>query len=374
MKSSLKPTCTLTLAALLTFLPALYTHATPLKKVDSQLNYIDTHPSELNSDSKAPHPNSATIIDAVVALSMMGVTQTNSNNEDIHDNELKLSLKEASKDTHANAKDDVHANKKTRMLTQVPYSALGVLPTREHDSKFSYGEDTLQTVYVWHGRGGIKNQFAGNVVIFVHGGCWLNAYGYDHAKGFYYALAELGVGVYAMEYRRVGDEGGGWPGSLEDVINAVKASIEKIEAMGESRNIFVVGHSAGGHLGLLAAQQLSGSDIGASIKQVVGLAAITDMQRYAHGKNSCQTATPKFMGGMPEDKFNAYKMATPGVVDIQPSVILLQGNQDSIVPEHHAAMVGAKNRIVTNGGHFDWLHPESTSFDALLEVLGEHDK
>ena len=34
----------------------------------------------------------------------------------------------------------------------------------------------------------------------------------------------------------------------------------------------------------------------------------------------------------------------------------------------------AKNRIITNGGHFDWLHPDSSSFDALLEVLGEHDK
>ena len=51
----------------------------------------------------------------------------------------------------------------------------------------------------------------------------------------------------------------------------------------------------------------------------------------------------------------------------------MQGDADSIVPKLHATMADAKQKIITNGGHFDWLHPDSTSFDALLEVIGEHD-
>lgn len=386
MKSSIKASYPITLAVLAALLFAVNTQASSLPNegsvVNNNVTYDDTHASERhlasNAASRVPsndtHANSKFHADPQELLFTLGVTQTTPNYKDTHDNEQNLFPKNASDDTHANIDVNAHSNEIPRTLTQVPYSALGVLPTSEHDSQFSYGDDPLQTVYVWHGRGGDENEFAGDAVIFVHGGCWLNAYGYDHAKGFYHALAELGMGVYAMEYRRVGDEGGGWPGSLEDVTSAVKASIENIEATGDSGNIYLVGHSAGGHLGLLAAQQLSSSDVGTGIKQVIGLAAITNVQSYALGENSCQTATPQFMGGMPAENEREYQMATPDAAKIKPSVILMQGNEDSIVPEHHATMPGAKNRIITNGGHFDWLHPESTSFDALLEVMSQHDE
>ena len=368
-----KSICKTTLAVFCTFFPALYAHATPEQKSNSDVSYKDIHASQLYLGLNDTHPNPTSIIQSKAASSAVGVLLTSSSYKsykDTHDNELALSFNEASIDTHSKK----YTNTKPLGLTQVPYSALGVLPTREHDAQFSYGEDPLQTVYVWHGRARGQSELSGDAVIFVHGGCWLNAYGYDHAKGFYYALAELGVGVYAMEYRRVGDEGGGWPGSLNDVVNGMKASIKQIVATGDNRNIYVVGHSAGGHLGLLAAQQLSDSEQSRSIKRVIGLAAITNVHSYARGKNSCQAATQQFIGGMPSDKELEYQMATPVATAIQPPVILLQGTEDSIVPEHHATMPNAKNRIITNGGHFDWLHPDSSSFDALLEVLGEHDK
>ena len=362
MKFPIKAISPLTIAVLAVLFAAVDTQATSLQNesgvVNNNVIYNDTHANS-NFDRGAQQLSFT-----------MGVTQTTPNYQDTHVNKPKLVPKNASNDTHAKK----FASTKPRLLTQVPYSALGVLPTSEPDDQFSYGDDPLQAVYIWHGRGGDENEFAGDAVIFVHGGCWLNAYGFDHAKGFYHALAELGMGVYAMEYRRVGDEGGGWPGSLEDVIKAVRASIENIEATGGSGDIYLVGHSAGGHLGLLAAQALSESDVSKAIKKVVGLAAITNLQSYALGENSCQTATPQFMGGMPSDDKRAYKVATPNVADITPPVILLQGEEDSIVPKHHASVPGARNRIIKNGGHFDWLHPESTSFDALLEVLSHHDK
>ena len=295
--------------------------------------------------------------------------------EDTHTNEEK----KTSDNTHANS---AHANSEwsaiyPKKISQVPYSALGVLPTSEADEQFSYGDDLLQTIYTWHGRSSTNEMYADKALIFIHGGCWLNAYGYEHAKGMYHALAELGMGVYVTEYRRVGDEGGGWPGSLDDVTQAISTALKRIENEGRYTNIYIAGHSAGGHLALLAAQRLSSSSLNlsrANIKRIIGLAAITDIQSYAMGHNSCQSATAKFMNGTPEDVPTAYQRATPRPTHGSLPITLLQGDADSIVPARHAELSGTNQKIIKNGGHFDWLHPESTSFDALLEVISEHDE
>lgn len=295
--------------------------------------------------------------------------------EDTHAKSLKVN-RDNKEDTHIKSLDvnsEEKAAVKKEKLTQVPYAALGVLPMREHDEQFSYGAEALQRVYVWHGRDALDTSLSGKAMVFVHGGCWLNAYGYEHAKGLYSALANLGMGVYAIEYRRVGDEGGGWPGSLNDVVSAINTSLERITLQGDYSETFIAGHSAGGHLALLATQQMPQQLARYGVKQVVGLAAITDVRSYAHGTNSCQTATEAFMKTTPTENPDAYNNASPNATLIHTPVVLLQGDADSIVPVQHATMAGAEKRIINNGGHFDWLHPESTSFDALLEVISEHD-
>ena len=175
--------------------------------------------------------------------------------EDTHTNEEK----KTSDDTHANS---AHANSESsaidpKKISQLPYSALGVLPTSEADEQLSYGDDPLQTIYTWHGRSSTNEMYADKALIFIHGGCWLNAYGYEHAKGMYHALAELGMGVYVTEYRRVGDEGGGWPGSLDDVTQAISTALKRIENEGRYTNIYIAGHSAGGHFDWLHPESIS---------------------------------------------------------------------------------------------------------------------
>jgi len=342
----------------------------------------------VNSTYADTHDNNGTHYDESRSLS---------SNEDTHDDLTLSALHETqstvdgsddavSEDTHTNEEkktsDDTHANSESsaiypKKISQVPYSALGVLPTSEADEQFSYGDDPLQTIYTWHGRSSTNEKYADKALIFIHGGCWLNAYGYEHAKGMYHALAELGMGVYVTEYRRVGDEGGGWPGSLDDVTQAISTALKRIENEGRYTNIYIAGHSAGGHLALLAAQRLSSSSLNlsrANIKRIIGLAAITDIQSYAMGHNSCQSATAKFMNGTPEDVPTAYQRATPRPTHGSLPITLLQGDADSIVPARHAVLSGTNPKIIKNGGHFDWLHPESTSFDALLEVISEHDE
>lgn len=290
-----------------------------------------------------------------------------SSNEDNHDDLTLSALHEiqstvdgsddaVSEDTHTNEEkktsDNTHANSESsaiypKKISQVPYSALGVLPTSEADEQFSYGDDLLQTIYTWHGRSSTNEMYADKALIFIHGGCWLNAYGYEHAKGMYHALAELGMGVYVTEYRRVGDEGGGWPGSLDDVTQAISTALKRIENEGRYTNIYIAGHSAGGHLALLAAQRLSSSSLNlsrADIKRIIGLAAITDIQSYAKGHNSCQSATAKFMNGTPEDVPTAYQRATPRPTHGSLPITLLQGDADSIVPARHAVLSGTNQK------------------------------
>ena len=343
--------------------------------------YADTHDNNGThyDESRSLSSNEDTHDD--LTLSALHETQSTVDgsddavSEDTHTNEEK----KTSDDTHANS---AHANSESsaiypKKISQVPYSALGVLPTSEADEQFSYGDDLLQTIYTWHGRSSTNEMYADKALIFIHGGCWLNAYGYEHAKGMYHALAELGMGVYVTEYRRVGDEGGGWPGSLDDVTQAISTALKRIENEGRYTNIYIAGHSAGGHLALLAAQRLSSSSLNlsrANIKRIIGLAAITDIQSYAMGHNSCQSATAKFMNGTPEDVPTAYQRATPRPTHGSLPITLLQGDADSIVPARHAVLSGTNQKITKNGGHFDWLHPESTSFDALLEVISEHDE
>ncbi len=343
--------------------------------------YADTHDNNGThyEESRSLSSNEDTHDD--LTLSALHETQSTVDgsddavSEDTHTNEEK----KTSDDTHANS---AHANSESsaiypKKISQVPYSALGVLPTSEADEQFSYGDDLLQTIYSWHGRSSTNEMYADKALIFIHGGCWLNAYGYEHAKGMYHALAELGMGVYVTEYRRVGDEGGGWPGSLDDVTQAISTALKRIENEGRYTNIYIAGHSAGGHLALLAAQRLSSSSLNlsrANIKRIIGLAAITDIQSYAMGHNSCQSATAKFMNGTPEDVPTAYQRATPRPTHGSLPITLLQGDADSIVPARHAVLSGTNQKIIKNGGHFDWLHPESTSFDALLEVISEHDE
>src|SRR5262249_45814523 len=55
------------------------------------------------------------------------------------------------------------------------------------------------------------------VIVLVHGGCWLSQYDIAHLGKLEQALADSGFAVWSIEYRRVGNDGGGWPGTFTDV-------------------------------------------------------------------------------------------------------------------------------------------------------------
>ena len=197
------------------------------------------------------------------------------------------------------------------------------------------------------------------VITLIHGGCWSNAYDRNHTLPMAEALSTLGYDVWVPEYRRVGDDGGGWPGSLEDIIGAV----EFVTDMTRQQPI-LVGHSAGGHLALRAAQR------GLSIGGVVGLAPITDLLSYGAESGSCQSMVSAFMGDETYSPDASYRDASVNVNAISVPVAVVIGKEDAIVGASQVAVFDALQVTTVDGaGHFDVIHPKTEAFSAVLAAL-----
>lgn len=197
------------------------------------------------------------------------------------------------------------------------------------------------------------------VITLIHGGCWSNAYDRNHTLPMAEALSTLGYDVWVPEYRRVGDEGGGWPGSLQDIITAVEFVTDKT-----GQQPILVGHSAGGHLALRAAQT------GLAIHGVVGLAPITDLVSYGAESGSCQSMVAPFMGDDAYSPDESYRDASVTLYAIDVPVAVVIGKEDPIVGATQVAAFDAVQITTVDGaGHFDVIHPETDAFTAVLTAL-----
>jgi len=259
-----------------------------------------------------------------------------------------------------------------------PYKLVSELAFAEPSAKFSYAnEHADQYAAYWPAietaNPSNTNNQAKGVVVFIHGGCWLSAFDMSHAYAFATGLSQAGYHVWSIEYRRAGN-GGEWPVALNDITLGLQ-KLETLTEMGvDIEHIRIVGHSAGGHLAAMLGLQLV-DILPASVKKadVIGLAAIIDVEDYANGSNSCQSATPRFMAGMPEQKPVDYYLASANnflaAGENLGEFVLLQGNADTIVPESQAQHQNAKTKILDGIGHFDWIHPGSDAFKQVLLQL-----
>ena len=253
------------------------------------------------------------------------------------------------------------------------YNDVIALPCSPYNEKLSYGDHPDQFGLLWLPNS--SKPVNKPTIILVHGGCWLRAYDINHTAALATALAQAGYPVWNLEYRRADENKSAWPTSLQDLRLGV-AAFEQLSDFGVAPDERVIlGHSAGGHLALLLAAEAEQIFPGkASGMSCVGLAAITDIARYATGNNSCQQSAALFMGGRPVDIPDAYAAASPPAEAIRIPVTLLQGDADQVVPrdQFDSLQAEAVTRVLEPGaGHFDWIHPGTSAFQTLLRVL-EH--
>ena len=243
----------------------------------------------------------------------------------------------------------------------VPYSAVTELGYRQADHKIHYGDDQHQYALLWQASTSSTTRQK-PLIVLIHGGCWLNAFDITHTFPLSTGLSQAGFDVWSLEYRRTGDEGGGWPGTFADIQQGIQAATQYDERY-TLNNMIIIGHSAGGHLALLAGSIMQ------QLKGIVGLAAITNIEQYSRGSNSCQRVTKDFMTGTFEEKPGTYKLANPIQQPHHPNSILLQGDADGIVPQSQALNSGFPTEMISEAGHFDWIHPGSDAYTILIQTL-----
>lgn len=233
------------------------------------------------------------------------------------------------------------------------------------------------------------------LMVVIHGGCWRNRRSLEYITRLsHWLCAEHGFATWTIEYRRLGDAGGGWPGTHQDVAAAADFVRELARQHPlDLQRLCVAGHSAGGQLALwletrhrLTADSALFAADPLRIHGVLGLAAITDLDTYRFGPpESCHAAVEQVMGGTPDRHPQRYADTSPlRRLPVGVPTAFVQGALDTIVSEasvhhfiQHARAVGDACELwmLPDCAHFEPSLPHPHSVDALsasLAWLAQH--
>jgi len=223
------------------------------------------------------------------------------------------------------------------------------------------------------------------VVVVIHGGFWRARYDLEHIGHACAALTSLGFATWSIEYRRIGNEGGGWPGTFLDVA----AGTDHLRELAAPYNldldrVITLGHSAGGHLALWleARSRIPEGDplytpSPLPVKWAVPLAGVVDL-RMAWEKQLSNNVMEEFIGS-PSEYPERYATASPR--ELMPLGVphtLVHGTDDENVPyeissSYYEAAVAAGDsaELVTLGdaGHFEVIDPKSAEWKKVEEAV-----
>ena len=250
----------------------------------------------------------------------------------------------------------------------------------------SYGNEAAQFGELWLPEG--AGPFP--VVLLVHGGCWRNNLpGLEFLRSLAAALHAKGLAVWNVEYRRLGDEGGGYPGTFLDAA----ASADFLRELSRKypldlQRVVAVGHSAGGHLALwlagrsriAASSPLSASDP-LRLRHAFSLGGLGDlkaMHQY-HGDAVCGAGTIPLLTGADARADDPYSDTSPvNLLPLGIPVTMIVGAYDMALPPFFdaayrdlAAKKGDRVEVILqpDGGHFDVVAPWTPDGEEVVAAV-----
>ncbi|HLX84854.1 MAG TPA: alpha/beta hydrolase [Terriglobales bacterium] len=206
------------------------------------------------------------------------------------------------------------------------------------------------------------------VLLNIHGGFWRAKYGLAYAGHLCEALRASGIATFNLEYRRVGNPGGGWPGTFDDIRSAYRfIQQERSRFHLDVDRLVVMGHSAGGQLALCLGAHES------SLRRVISLAGLVDL-RKAFALHLSHDAVAEFLGGTPDAVPEHYHEADPAELAIpQARQWLIHGKvDDTVPPDFSRDYVSSRKKKKTgesaelleipDAGHYELIDPGSEAF------------
>jgi acetyl esterase/lipase len=229
-------------------------------------------------------------------------------------------------------------------------------------ARLVYGSDPLQFGDLRLPRG--EGPFPLAVVL--HGGYWKATHNLIHTGHMCLELMKAGFATWNVEYRRVGDVGGGWPSTGDDVARATEF-VDELARRYPLAGVVLVGHSAGGQLGLWAAKR---AQLG-----VVALAPVSDL-RESYARHGGEGAAAAFLGGSPDHVPESYAEASPrALLPLGVRQIVIHGTEDETVP--YAMSEGyvddargeAELVMLEGAGHFEPIDPQAPEWPRTVEAI-----
>jgi acetyl esterase/lipase len=212
------------------------------------------------------------------------------------------------------------------------------------------------------------------VVIVIHGGFWRATLDLLYMGNVAAALTAAGVATWNIEYRRIGQTGGGYPGALEDTANASAHLTNMADAHRlDISRVVAAGHSAGGHLALW----LATAKRGLPLRGAVSLAGVADLRRAWELKLS-DNVVGEFIGGSPDQYPDRYREASP--IEKLPASVpqrLIHGEADEVVPielsERYERAATSKGDdcvlLRMESDHFDVADPRSKVWPRVMREI-----
>ena len=210
----------------------------------------------------------------------------------------------------------------------------------------TYGDSPDQVIELFRATGTSRKSIG-----LIHGGYWRPEYDRAHLRPYAARLAAEGFDTYLIEYRRT-------QGSPDEYVEDIESAVEVIG------DCTLIGHSAGGHLALLASEM-------SQVEKIVALAPVSDLVR-GEALNLDGGAITLFLGCDADDRPDLDPMKLSA---LKVPVTVIHGANDERVPvELSQSFVEKFSEIeyveIPDVGHFELIDPRiDLIFRLVLRAL-----